>query len=81
GMPEFRASASKFSAEIDVGTLLKDYDLVASTSEARRLIQSNAVEIAGAKVTQPRAKFSFKPGDEVILKVGKKKFAKLRIDA
>ncbi len=80
-MPEFRASASKFSAEIDVGTLLKDYDLVASTSEARRLIQSNAVEIAGAKVTQPRAKFSFKPGDEVILKVGKKKFAKLRIDA
>lgn len=80
-MPEFKASASKFAAEIDVSSLLKEFDLVPSTSEARRLIQSNAVEIAGEKVTQPRAKFSFKAGDEVILKVGKKKFAKLRIEA
>jgi tyrosyl-tRNA synthetase len=43
------------------------------------LIQSNAVEIAGSKVTQARMKFSFKSGDEVIVKVGKKKFAKLMI--
>ncbi|MES2855920.1 MAG: tyrosine--tRNA ligase [Bdellovibrionota bacterium] len=80
-MPEFKAPASKFAVEIDVAGLLKEFDLVPSTSEARRLIQSNAVEIAGAKVTQPRATFAFKPGTEVIIKVGKKKFAKLRIEA
>ena len=80
-MPEFKASAAKFAVEVDVGALLKDYDLVASTSEARRLIQSNAVEIGGQKVTDVRKTFSFKAGDEVILKVGKKKFAKLRIES
>jgi tyrosyl-tRNA synthetase len=78
-MPEFTAQASKFASEIDVAALLKEYDLVPSTSEARRLIQSNAVEIGGNKVTQARAVFQFKSGDEIIFKVGKKKFAKLRI--
>lgn len=78
-MPEFTAPASKFAAEIDVAALLKEYDLAPSTSEARRLLQSNAVEIGGAKVTQARATFSFQSGDEVILKVGKKKFAKLKV--
>jgi tyrosyl-tRNA synthetase len=80
-MPEFKASASKFASEIDVAAMLKEYDLVASTSDARRLLQSNSVEIAGEKVTSVKAKFSFKAGDEVILKVGKKKFAKLIISA
>jgi tyrosyl-tRNA synthetase len=78
-MPEFEASVTKFTTEIDVASLLKEYDLVPSTSEARRLIQSNAVEIAGAKVSQPRATFNFVAGQEVILKVGKKKFARLHI--
>lgn len=78
-MPEFKMPADRFSGEIDVSAFLKELDLVPSTSEARRLLQSNAVEIAGAKVTQPRATFSFKAGEEVIVKVGKKKFAKLLI--
>ena len=59
--------------------LLKEFDLAPSTSEARRLIQANAVEIAGSKITQLKVVFKFKAGDEVILKVGKKKFAKLRV--
>ena len=80
-MPEFKVELSKFAAEIDVASLLKEFDLVPSTSEARRLIQSNAVEIAGRKVTQLKATFNFKAGDDVILKVGKKKFAKLRIQS
>lgn len=78
-MPEFRLPSTRFNEDIDVAALLKDCELVPSTSEARRLIQSNAVEIAGEKVTEPRRKFAFKPGDSVILKVGKKKFAKLLI--
>lgn len=78
-MPEHRLPSTHFIDDIDVAALLKDCELVPSTSEARRLIQSNAVEIAGSKVTAPRVKFAFKPGDEVIVKVGKKKFAKLLI--
>jgi tyrosyl-tRNA synthetase len=78
-MPEFKVPATHFNDDVDVGALLKDCGLVPSTSEARRLIQSNAVEFAGQKITQPRTKFSFNAGDEVIVKVGKKKFAKLLI--
>jgi len=78
-MPEHRLPSTHFIDDIDVAALLKDCELVPSTSEARRLIQSNAVEIGGAKVAAPRAKFNFKPGDEIIVKVGKKKFAKLLI--
>jgi tyrosyl-tRNA synthetase len=79
-MPEFRTSASKFSSEVDVAALLKEYDLVGSTSDARRLLQSNSVEIDGAKVTNVKHKFDFKAGSSVVMKVGKKKFARLHID-
>lgn len=78
-MPEHQVSLNRFAVEVDVPALLKEFDLVPSTSEARRLLQSNAVEIAGSKVTQLRMQFGFKTGDEVIVKVGKKKFAKLLI--
>jgi tyrosyl-tRNA synthetase len=79
-MPEFRAPSSKFAGEVDVAALLKEYDLVGSTSDARRLLQSNSVEIDGAKVTAVKHKFDFKAGSSVVLKVGKKKFARLHID-
>jgi tyrosyl-tRNA synthetase len=79
-MPEFRAPVSKFSSEVDVAALLKEYDLVASTSDARRLLTSNSVEIDGHKVTSVKHKFDFKAGSSVVLKVGKKKFAKLHIE-
>lgn len=79
-MPEFKISHVRFNEEVDVPTLLKELDLVPSTSEARRLIQGNAVEIHSERITQIRTKFSFKTGEQVIVKVGKKKFAKLLID-
>jgi tyrosyl-tRNA synthetase len=79
-MPEFRAPASKFAGEVDVAALLKEFDLVASTSDARRLLQSNSVEIDGKKIATVKHKFDFKPGSSVVLKVGKKKFARLHID-
>lgn len=78
-MPEYSVPASKFEAEMDVATLLKELQLVDSTSEARRLIQSRAVEVAGSKVDQLKIKFDFSSESEVIVKVGKKKFAKLLI--
>lgn len=78
-MPEFKYPAAHFAAEIDIAVLLKECDLVASTSDARRLIQSQAVEIAGSKVSALRATLGFKAGQEIVVKVGKKKFAKLLI--
>jgi tyrosyl-tRNA synthetase len=78
-MPEFKFSNSRFAEEVDVTHLLKEIEMVPSTSEARRLLQANAVEIAGAKVSNLRVKFDFKAGDEIVVKVGKKKFAKLVI--
>lgn len=78
-MPEFKFSNSRFAEEVDVTHLLKELEMVPSTSEARRLLQANAVEIAGAKVSNLRVKFEFKAGDEIVVKVGKKKFAKLVI--
>lgn len=79
-MPEFRAPSLKFAAEIDVAAMLKEYDLVASTSDARRLLQTNAVEIDGSKITNVKHKFDFKVGSSIVIKVGKKKFAKLLIE-
>jgi tyrosyl-tRNA synthetase len=78
-MPEFSLPAARFAVEIDVPAFLKELDLVPSTSEARRLMQGNAVEIAGAKATQVRAVLGFKAGESVVVKVGKKKFAKVHV--
>ena len=78
-MPEFQIPATHFKEEIDVAALLKDCGLVASTSEGRRLIQSRAVEIGGIKVAELKAKFNFSAGDQMIVKVGKKKFARVLI--
>jgi tyrosyl-tRNA synthetase len=78
-MPVFEVSQARFQNEVDVPTLLKEFDLVPSTSEARRLLQSNAVEINGEKITQIKATFAFAAGQDVVVKVGKKKFAKLKV--
>jgi tyrosyl-tRNA synthetase len=50
-------------------------NLVGSKSEARRLINENAVEINGKKVSNPGEVLTLKAGD--IIKVGKKKSVKV----
>ena len=71
--------AARLAAEIDLCALLKEFDLVPSTSEARRMIQANAVEINGAKISALKVTLQHKAGDELVVKVGKKKFAKLKV--
>lgn len=58
--------------------LIKDVAFAPSTSEARRLVRGNAVEINGEKVKEDSLKVSLSEGEELLLKVGKKKFAKVR---
>lgn len=79
-MPEFTIASSKLAAEIDIPSFLKEYDLVPSTSEARRLIQGGGVEVNSAKVTAIKQKFDVKSGGELIVKVGKKKFARFKVN-
>jgi tyrosyl-tRNA synthetase len=75
-MPELALELSRLTGEVDLCALLKEFNLAPSTSEARRLIQGNAVEVGGQKMTLLKPVFSFKVDDEIIVKVGKKKFAK-----
>ncbi len=84
-MPEHPFSIKGYSesiyvdGELEVSLLIKDLGMAASTSEARRLIKSNAVSIDSVKVKNPKHAIEFKPGNSHILKVGKKKFARLSV--
>lgn len=50
-----------------------------STSEARRLVESHAVEIDGEKIVDSHLKMTLKNGEEFILKVGKRRFIKVKV--
>jgi tyrosyl-tRNA synthetase len=58
---------------------LKQANLVATTSEARRLVEQGGVEIDGQRATDPRARLA--PGAEYLVRVGSKnrRFARIRI--
>ncbi len=60
--------------------LLAKAELAKSTSEARRLVEGQAVEVNGEKVKDPQLKLNLKKGDELILKAGRKKFAKVMVE-
>jgi tyrosyl-tRNA synthetase len=56
---------------------LKDAGLVSSTSEGFRMIKQGAVRLDGQKV-EDRG-LVLVPGTEVVCQVGKRKFAKLKV--
>ncbi len=62
---------------IVIANLLKDAGLVASTSEANRMIKQGAVKIDGEKIVDN--KVSFSSGTDNVFQVGKRKFAKIII--
>lgn len=76
-IPEISLPAARLSGEVDLCALLKELNLAPSTSEARRLIQQKAVEIAGVRATALKMELAMKPGDSAVFRVGKKKFAKV----
>ena len=57
--------------------LLKNTEMVASTSEAARLIKQGGVKIDSKKVEDP--KLEIKKGSEAIYQVGKRKFLKIKV--
>jgi tyrosyl-tRNA synthetase len=58
-----------------VPKLLAELGLVRSTSDGRRMIKQNAVQIDGEKITDEQA--TVEPHGELIIKVGKRRFCKV----
>ncbi len=74
-MPELDIVAE--GGEIAIANLLKDAGLVASTSEAMRMIKQGAAKIEGEKVTDN--KLLITAGTTAVYQVGKRKFAKVTV--
>nr|WP_297347070.1 tyrosine--tRNA ligase [uncultured Glaciecola sp.] len=62
---------------IAIGNLLKQADLVASTSDAMRMIKQGAVKVNGEKVSDTRLVLHEK--GENVYQVGKRKFARIKL--
>lgn len=76
-MPEVAVSMG--SDGIAIGNLLKEAGLVASTSDAMRMIKQGAVKIDGEKVQDARLIIS--EASESVYQVGKRKFARITLTA
>jgi tyrosyl-tRNA synthetase len=63
--------------EMALTKILKESQLVSSTSEALRMIEQGGVRINGEKVTEKT--LAVKRGDTVVLQVGKRKFARVTL--
>lgn len=72
-MPEVKMSAEPIMAS----KLLVTSKLVPSGSEAKRMIKQGAVEIDKNKIDDPNAMIT--PADGMIIQVGKRKFARIKI--
>ncbi len=70
-MPEF-----VFEGEIGLANLLKEAGLVASTSEANRMVQQGGVKIDGEKVEDAKLVIT---ASTAVYQVGKRKFAKVTV--
>lgn len=59
--------------------LMVEVGFAPSNSQARRLVESRAVELDGAKVEDPKFALPLESSKSYLLKVGKKKFAKIQV--
>lgn len=66
----------EFDFPIQICKLIQKLGLAPTVSEARRLVQSNAVKIDDTTISDPIQEIDF-PKEPVILKVGKRRYAKL----
>jgi tyrosyl-tRNA synthetase len=58
--------------------IISDAGLTASNGETKRMMKQGGVSIDEEKITDPNYEITFVEGDELGLKVGKRKFARLR---
>ncbi len=74
-MPEI--SVNSTDGQIAIANLLKQANLVASTSEAMRMIDAGGVKLDGEKVSDK--KLQLKAGAVVVAQVGKRKFGRISV--
>ncbi len=80
GLPDKIDEVSLAAApQVWVCHMLVQAGLAPSSSEARRLVTQGAVEIDQQKVVDPQLKMDLKAGQSLIVKAGKKKFAKILV--
>jgi len=79
GLPDEIPEVSVDAQEIGLLQLMTLVGLTASNGEAKRLVQGKAVEINQSKIEDEKLKLTLTPGQELILRAGKKKFAKVRV--
>jgi len=72
-MPEVQIAGRPVAAT----KLLLHCELVATGGEAKRMIKQDAVSINGSKVTDPN--FEISPEDGMVVRVGRRKFAQLKV--
>lgn len=70
-------SVSANGGELPIANLLKEANLVASTSEALRMIRQGAVKIDGEKVEDDKLKIA--AGTSAVFQVGKRRVAKVTV--
>jgi tyrosyl-tRNA synthetase len=75
-MPEIEITAE--GGEIGIANLLKEAGLVASTSDAFRMIKQGAAKIDSEKVTERG--LIIKAGTSAVYQVGKRKFARITVN-
>ncbi len=75
-MPEI--SVASTGGHIGIAALLKQANLVASTSEAMRMIEQGGVKLDGEKVGDKA--LQLKAGAVVVAQVGKRKFGRVTVD-
>jgi len=75
-MPEFEVAAP--GGVLTLAKLLVALDLASSNSEGTRLIRQGGVQIDGAKVDPDTRDVEARPGTAVVVKVGKRRFARAR---
>ena len=70
---------ARLEGEVDIAGLLKEIGGVASTSDARRLIETGSIHFGDTAMKSVKAKLDYKAGQSVVIKIGKKKFLKLMV--
>jgi tyrosyl-tRNA synthetase len=77
-IPEHRFAATE--GRVYLPRMLPALGLAASRSEARRMLRQAAVSIDGSKLEAGVEEIEVTPGQELLVKVGKRRFARVRID-
>jgi len=75
-VPSFEVKAP--GGKLWIVNLLREARLVGSGGEGRRLVRQGAVEIDGVPITDEEAEIGLGEGKEILIRVGKRRFARVR---